>query len=148
MLESPECRSHVAESRFWSPTLRKVFKSWSSNADFMWSSHFWVSLFFFLSVGLKWASRFSYWTRILYEPRVGLQHLVDFKTFSFSYTNYCIFSFAVRYSSNPLSKKCHFGHLGSAGPNMIFIPQRTAPVITDKSREWRSQIGNASMLTL
>ena len=38
-------------------------------------------------------------------------------------------------SSNPLSKKCHFGHINSADPNMIFVLQRTTPVITDKSRE-------------
>jgi len=45
--------------------------------------------------------------------------------------------FAVRYSSNPLSKKCHFGHVGGADPNMIFILQRTARVTTCKSKERR-----------
>jgi len=43
-------------------------------------------------------------------------------------TEYCVVIFAVRYSSNPLSKKCHFGHVGDADPNMIFILQRTASV--------------------
>jgi len=54
----------------------------------------------------------------------------------------------VRNSSNPLSKKCHFGHISGADLNMIFVLQRTAPVTTDKSKERRSQISNASMLTL
>jgi len=103
----------------------------------------------------------SFWIRVSSEPRIsviecgfhmslafGLQHLVDFKSFSFSYTNYCAFPFAVRYSSNPLSKKCHFGHIGGAGPNMIYVLQRTAPVIVDKSRKWWSRVNNAIMLTL
>ena len=43
--------------------------------------------------------------------------------------------FAMRYSTNPLSKKCHFGFVGGVDPNMIFILQRTAPATTDKSKE-------------
>ena len=54
----------------------------------------------------------------------------------------------MQYSSNPLSKKCHFGYVGGADPNMIFVLQRTAPVTTGKSKEQRSQISNDSMLTL
>ena len=63
-------------------------------------------------------------------------------------TEYCVVLFVVRYSSNPLSKKCHFGHVGGVDPNMIFVLQRTAPMITGKSKERRSRISNASMLTL
>jgi len=152
-LETPDRGSRVAgsrvdESRVWSPTHRKVFKSWSSNADFMWSLHFWVSLFFFLNAGLNWASRFSHWTRISYEPRVWASTFICFKSFSFSYTNCCVFPFAVWYSSNSLSKKCHFGHIGGADPNMIFVLQKTAIVIADKSRERRSRVSSANMLTL
>ena len=62
--------------------------------------------------------------------------------------DYCIVLFAMRYSLNPLSKQCHFGHASGAKPNMIFILQRTAPMITGKSKERRSWISNASMLTL
>ena len=47
-----------------------------------------------------------------------------------------------------MSKKCHFGHVSGADPNMVFVLQRTAPVITGKSKERRSLISNASMLTL
>jgi len=72
-----------------------------------------------------------------------LQHFNNFHV-----ANYCVVIFAVRYSSNPLSKKCHFGHVGGVDPNMIFIFQRTAPVTTGKSKERPSQISNASMLTL
>ena len=54
----------------------------------------------------------------------------------------------MQYSSNPLFKKCHFGHVGGVNPNMIFVLQRTAPVTTGKSKERLSQISNASMLTL
>jgi len=56
--------------------------------------------------------------------------------------------FVVPYSSNPLSKKCHFGHVGDTDPNLIFVLQKTAPVTTSKSKERRSQISKASMLTL
>ena len=72
-----------------------------------------------------------------------LQHLDNFHV-----ADYCVVLFAVRYSSNSLSKKCHFGYISDADPNMIFVLQRTAPVTTGKSKERRSWISNASMLTL
>ena len=40
-----------------------------------------------------------------------------------------------QYSSNPLSKKCHFGHAGGVDLNLIFVLQMTAPVTTGKSKE-------------
>jgi len=58
-----------------------------------------------------------------------IQHLDNFQV-----ADYCVVLFAVRYSSNPLSKQCHFGHVGGADPNMIFVLQRTAPVITVNQR--------------
>ena len=63
-------------------------------------------------------------------------------------TEYCVVLFTVRYSSNPLPKQCHFGHIGGADPNMIFLLQRAAPVTTGKSKERWSRISNASMLIL
>ena len=54
----------------------------------------------------------------------------------------------MRYSSNPLSKKCHFERVDGADQNMVFVLQKTAPIIVDKSRERWSQVSNASMLTL
>jgi len=53
----------------------------------------------------------------------------------------------VRYSSNPLSKKCHFGHVGGADPNLTFVLQESAPVFALKSRERRDRLNNPSMLT-
>jgi len=53
----------------------------------------------------------------------------------------------VRYSSNPLSKKYHFGHVGGADPNLTFVLQKTAPVFALKSREHRDRLSNPSMLT-
>ena len=54
----------------------------------------------------------------------------------------------MRYSSSPLSKKCHFGHVGGADRNLTFALQRTAPVTTDKSKEWKERITKASILTI
>ena len=60
----------------------------------------------------------------------GLQHFDIFLD-----SDCFVVLFAVRYSSNPLSKKCHFGHVGGADPNMIFVLQRIAPITTGKSKE-------------
>ena len=54
----------------------------------------------------------------------------------------------MRYSSSPLSKKCHFGHIGGADRNLTFMLQKTAPVTSDKSKERRERIIKASMVTL
>ena len=54
----------------------------------------------------------------------------------------------MRYSSSPLSKKCHFGHIGGADPNLTFALRKTAPVTTGKSKEHKDRITKASMLTL
>jgi len=56
--------------------------------------------------------------------------------------------FAVRYSSSPLSKKCHFGHVGGADRNLTFVLQKTAPVTTGKSKERKERISKASIVTL
>jgi len=54
----------------------------------------------------------------------------------------------VLYSSNPLSKKCHFGHVGGADRNLTFVFQKTALVTTGKSKERKERISKASMVTL
>ena len=53
----------------------------------------------------------------------------------------------MRYSSNPLSKKCHFEHVGGADPNLTFVLQEAALVFALKSRECRDRLSNPSMLT-
>ena len=56
--------------------------------------------------------------------------------------------FAVRYSSNSLSKKCHFGHVGGANLNLMFVLRMTTLVFTLKLREGPDRLGNPNMLTL
>ena len=53
----------------------------------------------------------------------------------------------MRYSSSPLSKKWHFGHIGGADPNLTSVLPRTALVFALKSRERRDRLRNPSMLT-
>ena len=53
----------------------------------------------------------------------------------------------MRYSSNPLSKRCHFGHVGGADRNLTFVLQRTAPVTADKSKERRERLSKIDMRT-
>ena len=54
----------------------------------------------------------------------------------------------MRYSSDPLSKKCYFGHIGGADRNLTFALQRTAPVTTGKLKERKERISKGSMMTL
>ena len=53
----------------------------------------------------------------------------------------------MHYSSNPLSKKCHFGHVGGADLNLTFVLQKTTPVFALKSRERQDRLSNPNMLT-
>ena len=73
---------------------------------------------------------------------------LNFKHLALSDSWLSVVFFAVRYSSNPLSKKCHFGHVGGADRNLTFVLQRTAPVTTGKSKERKERISKASMVTL
>ena len=54
---------------------------------------------------------------------------------------------AVRYSLNPLSKKCHFGYVGGVDPNFTFVLQEAAPIFALKSLKHRDRLSNPSMLT-
>jgi len=53
----------------------------------------------------------------------------------------------MRYSSNPLSKKCHFGHVSGTDLNQTFVLPRTALVFALKSKERRDRLSSPSMLT-
>ena len=44
------------------------------------------------------------------------QHLDNFQV-----ADYCVVLFLVQYSSDPLSKMCHFVHVGEADPNLTFV---------------------------
>ena len=72
-----------------------------------------------------------------------LQHLDNFQV-----ADCCVILFTVRYSSNPLSKKCHFRHVGGADRNLTFVLQKIAPVTTGKSKERKESISKASIVTL
>ena len=54
----------------------------------------------------------------------------------------------MRYSSCPLFKKCHIGHVGGADRNLTFVLQKIAHVTTSKSKEQKERISKASMVTL
>ena len=102
---------------------------WSPDADFMW------------------ASRLSHWTRVsCVEPRIWTSTL-GILSLSSRYWIYVLL-FAVRYSSDPLSKRCHFGYMGGADPNIAFGLQNTTSVFTERNREWQTKLSMASMLTL
>ena len=58
------------------------------------------------------------------------------------------FSYAVRYSSDPLSKRRHFGHVGGIDRDLTFVLQRTVPVTADKSQERRERLSNVDVATL
>ena len=66
---------------------------------------------------------------------------------NFQVADCCVILFVVRYFSNPLSKKCHFEHVGGADPNLTFVLQEAPPVSALKSREHRDRLSNPSMLT-
>jgi len=46
-----------------------------------------------------------------------------------------------------LSKKCHFGHVGGADPNLTSVLQEATLVFALKSREQQDKLSNPSMLT-
>ena len=58
------------------------------------------------------------------------------------------FFFAVRYFSDPLSKKHHFGLMDEQDPNAIFSLQKMAPTFTKKNRESHARLSQTSSLTL
>jgi len=71
-----------------------------------------------------------------------LQHFGNFQV-----TDCYVILFVVRYFSNFLSKKCYFGHVGGADPNLTFVLQEAAPLFALKSRERQDRFNNPSMLT-
>jgi len=76
-------------------------------------------------------------------------------TFEFQHFNisHCLFLilwfllFVVRYSSNPLAKRCHFGHVAGTD-DIVSNLRRTIPAFTEKNREQQTKLSQASSLTL
>jgi len=57
------------------------------------------------------------------------------------------FSFAVRYSSNPLTKRNHFGHVGGVEPNLLFSLQNTVPAFTGTNEEHQAHLTKGAAFT-
>ena len=100
-----------------------------------------------LDEGFMWASHFRHWAQVsCVEPCFWTSTL---SILSLPLRYYlCVLLFAVRYSSNSLSKKCHFGHMGDANLNIIFSLQKTAPMFIGKSWERQTKMSRVNMLTL
>jgi len=54
----------------------------------------------------------------------------------------------VKYSSDTLSKRFHFAHIGGTDPNVVFSLRKTTPVFIRKSQEQQAKLSRASLLTL
>ena len=74
------------------------------------------------------------------------QHLDVISLFSEYW--YCVLLFAVRYVSNPLTKKNHFGLVSGVDPNLLFSLRKTIPAFTSTNEECQSHLskGDVSML--
>ena len=88
--------------------------------------------------------------RILLIFASGFIPAFEFCISSHFLSDFCLIVvfFAVRYSSSPLSKKYHFGHIGGADRNLTFILQKIALVTTGKSKERKEKISKASICLL
>jgi len=94
-----------------------------------------------------WASRFNHWMRVsCVESRVWTSTLSILSLSSRYWL--CILLFVVRYSSNPLIKRNHFGHIGSADPNFLFSLRKPVSAFTGSNEEQQARLikGTASTL--
>ena len=62
-------------------------------------------------------------SQILLISATGFIPAFEFQTLSHFLLDFwlSVIFIAVRYSSSPLSKKCHFGHIGGADRNLTFV---------------------------
>jgi len=58
------------------------------------------------------------------------------------------FFFAVRYSSNLLTKRHHFGYIGGPDPNVLFSLYKTAPAFTGTNRKRQDHLTKGSIVNL
>ena len=80
------------------------------------------------------------------SPVFKLQHLVFFHCSRILTSMF--FFFAVRYSSSPLSKWCHFGHVGRLEPNVVFSLRKMVPMFIGRDKERQARLTQASSLTI
>jgi len=59
-----------------------------------------------------------------------------------------VFSFAVRYASNPLTKRNHFGHAGGVDFNLLFSLQKIVPIFTGTNEERQARLTKGTVYTL
>jgi len=74
-----------------------------------------------------------------WDPRLSLT-LVDFYCFKILALCFLLLFFAVRYLLNPLIKRNHFGHIGSANPNVLFSLRKTSLVFTWTNEECQARL--------
>ena len=58
------------------------------------------------------------------------------------------FSFVVRYSSNLLTKRNHFGHVGGVDPILLFRLRWTVPTFTSTNKEHQAHLTKGAASTL
>jgi len=54
----------------------------------------------------------------------------------------------MRYTSNPLAKRHHFGHVGELEPDIVSGLSRTVPNFSGKNQKRQTKLSQASSLTL
>ena len=54
----------------------------------------------------------------------------------------------MKYSSTPLARRRHFGHVGRPDSDVISKLDKNVPAFTGKNREWRAKLNQASSQTL
>jgi len=59
-----------------------------------------------------------------------------------------VFSFAVRYASNPLTKRNHFGHVGGVDFNLLFGLGKTVSAFTGTNEERQARLTKGVVSTL
>ena len=113
----------------------------------------------FESVDLEFFSKYGVWTRASCEPHilaVGCGSHVLHLAFGLQQCDFTAFRvlmlyspfFAVRYSSNPLAKRRHFGHVGGPDSDAVSKLNKTVPAFTGKSQERRAKLSQANSQVL
>ena len=54
----------------------------------------------------------------------------------------------MRYSSIPLTKRNHFGHVGGVNPNLLFSLRKTIPAFTSTNEERQARLTKGTTSTL
>ena len=97
--------------------------------------------------GFIWASRFNQRTRVsCVESRVWTPTRYNFTVFKV--LTLCSFLFAVRYFSNPLTKRNHFGRIGGVDFNLLFSLWKIILTLTGTNEERQVRLIKGTTSTL